>query len=106
MLAAILAVGLALVARGGDEQDSEPDMSESESRKVPNGQTLANRPSESLSDDPCEVSLEIAPDDAPELSREDAQTRALLGCEMEFAPGTVDDALAEAYAELCESADH
>nr|WP_018217122.1 hypothetical protein [Salinispora vitiensis] len=36
-----------------------------------------------------------------ELSREDAQTRAYLGCGQPWAPKTVDAALAEAYAELC-----
>lgn len=51
--------------------------------------------------DPYEVYLEIAPEDATELSREDAQTRAVLGCDQEFAPGTVDAALAEAYDDLC-----
>lgn len=51
--------------------------------------------------DPYEVYLDLAPADAVELSREDAQTRALLGCGRKWAPGTVDAALAEAYAELC-----
>lgn len=52
--------------------------------------------------DPYEVYLENAPEDAPELSREDAQTRALLGCGRDWAPGTVDAVLAEAYKELCD----
>lgn len=45
--------------------------------------------------------LEIAPPGAPELSREDAQTRAYLGCGQSWAPGTVDAALAEAYRGIC-----
>jgi hypothetical protein len=52
--------------------------------------------------DPYEVYLDIAPSGAAELSREDAQTRAYLGCGRAWAPGTVDAALAEAYADLCE----
>jgi hypothetical protein len=48
------------------------------------------------------VYLTLAPKDAPKISREDAQTRALLGCGQSWAPGTVDAALAEAYASLCE----
>jgi hypothetical protein len=52
--------------------------------------------------DPYEVYLTLAPKDAPKISHEDAQTRALLGCGQAWAPGTVDAALAEAYAELCE----
>lgn len=51
--------------------------------------------------DPYEVYLKNAPKGAPELSREDAQTRALLGCGRDWAPGTVDAVLAEAYKELC-----
>ncbi|MCN0180116.1 hypothetical protein [Salinispora arenicola] len=51
--------------------------------------------------DPYEVYLDLAPADAAELSREDAQARAMLGCGRTWAPGTVDAALAEAYAELC-----
>ncbi|MGH6693422.1 MAG: hypothetical protein ACREF4_22360 [Gammaproteobacteria bacterium] len=61
----------------------------------------SDNPSEPAGDaDPYEVYLEIAPDGALDLSREDAQTRAYLGCGHRFAPGTVDAALAEAYAEL------
>ncbi|TDB71810.1 hypothetical protein E1211_15190 [Micromonospora sp. 15K316] len=51
--------------------------------------------------DPYETYLKLAPSDAPKISREDAQTRALLGCGQSWAPGTVDAALAEAYADLC-----
>ncbi|WP_309225192.1 hypothetical protein [Salinispora sp. H7-4] len=51
--------------------------------------------------DPYEVYLDLAPSGEPTLSREDAQTRAYLGCGQPWAPGTVDAALAEAYAELC-----
>lgn len=51
--------------------------------------------------DPYEVYLDIAPSDAPSLSREDAQARALLGCGQSWAPGTVDAALQEAYEPDC-----
>jgi hypothetical protein len=47
--------------------------------------------------DPYEVYQGIAPAGAPNLSREDAQARALLGCETTWAPGTVDHALHQAY---------
>jgi hypothetical protein len=56
-------------------------------------------------EDPYEVYLRIAPPDAVDLTREDAQARALLGCGMAWAPGTVDAALAEAYAALCDQLD-
>ena len=51
--------------------------------------------------DPYEVYRRNAPADAPNLSREDAQARALLGCGQKWAPGTVDAVLADAYRELC-----
>jgi hypothetical protein len=49
--------------------------------------------------DPYEVWLANKPADAPNLSREDAQTRALLACAMkvDWAPGTVDRILIDAY---------
>lgn len=51
--------------------------------------------------DPYDAYQRLAPDGAPNLSREDAQARALLGCGQQWAPGTVDAALATAYADLC-----
>jgi hypothetical protein len=74
---------LALAACGGDDDDG---------RVTSDGAPV----------DPYEAYLANAPADAPELSREDAQTRALLGCGQDWAPGTVDAALAEAYANLCD----
>ncbi len=35
------------------------------------------------------------------ISREDAQARALAGCGQEWAPGTIDYYLQEAYGHLC-----
>ncbi|MET9303186.1 hypothetical protein ABZX66_28085 [Micromonospora aurantiaca] len=52
--------------------------------------------------DPYAVYLKLAPKGAPKLSREDAQARAVLGCGQAWAPGTVDAALAKAYAGVCE----
>jgi hypothetical protein len=49
--------------------------------------------------DPYEVWLTRAPEDAPELSREDALVRATLGCGQNWPPGTVDAILAEVYAD-------
>lgn len=51
--------------------------------------------------DPYAVWLANAPAGAPHLSREDAQTRAFLGCGVTFAPGTVDAILADAYKGIC-----
>lgn len=70
--------------------------SEDESAPV---DTPSQAPTETA--DPFDRYLELAPADAPELTRDDAQTRALLGCGQEWPPGTVDAALAEAYADLC-----
>lgn len=51
--------------------------------------------------DPYEVYLANNPDPSLILSREDAQTRALLGCGQQWAPKTVDAALQEAYQPPC-----
>lgn len=55
--------------------------------------------------DPYEVYLQLAAEqlaetDQIEISRDDAQARALLGCGSTWAPGTVDALLATAYADL------
>lgn len=57
--------------------------------------------------DPYEVYLRLVDElgitDAPNnLTRDDAQLRALLGCGTAWAPGTVDAALAQAYAPFIE----
>lgn len=49
--------------------------------------------------DPYDTYMENAPSGEPLLSREDAQTRALLGCGTTWAPGTVDAVLQDAYEE-------
>lgn len=53
--------------------------------------------------DPYEAYVKQAPKGEPILSREDAQTRAFLGCNLHFAPGTVDAVLHEAYKAICDS---
>lgn len=58
--------------------------------------------SSTVAQDPYQAYLAIAPADAPELTPDDAQTRALLGCSTTWAPGTVDAALQQAYAPLIE----
>ncbi len=54
-----------------------------------------------MAEDPYAVYLRNAPAGEKVISREDAQTRALLGCNMKWAPGTVDAVLADAYRDLC-----
>jgi hypothetical protein len=51
--------------------------------------------------DPYDTYLDNAPAGEPTLSREDAQTRALLGCGQRWAAGTVDAVLADAYDPEC-----
>lgn len=60
--------------------------------------TAAAAPSTTAEVDPYEVYLANNPDPSLVLSREDAQTRAYLGCGTTWAPGTIDRALADAYA--------
>ncbi len=50
--------------------------------------------------DPYERFLQLAPPDAPDLTRDDAQARALLGCGTAWASGTTDHALQVAYVDL------
>ncbi len=52
--------------------------------------------------DPYQAYLALAPADAPQLTPDDAQARAMLGCGTTWAPGTVDAALQQAYAPLIE----
>ncbi|WP_435120747.1 hypothetical protein [Micromonospora tulbaghiae] len=68
---------------------------------APSGPASSTQPAPKATADPYDLYLKLAPKDAPKLSREDAQTRAYLGCGKKWAPGTVDAALAEAYADLC-----
>lgn len=51
--------------------------------------------------DPYDTYLANAPLGEPTLSREDAQLRALAGCGQQWAPGTVDAVLADAYKGIC-----
>lgn len=51
--------------------------------------------------DPYETYLANNPEPDHVISRDDAQTRAYLGCGQTFAPGTVDAVLQEAYAGIC-----
>ncbi|MET7752587.1 hypothetical protein [Micromonospora sp. NPDC005367] len=92
---AVSALLLALAGCGDTDTNSTP-AGTSESAGPAESKPAAEAPA-----DPYEVYQKLAPDGAPDLSREDAQTRALLGCDQKWAPGTVDAALAEAYADLC-----
>ncbi len=99
-----VAAALLLTLAGcGNTDDSTPAAASTSSSAAP-ASTTAAAPTEAAPKetvDPYEAYLKLAPKDAPEISREDAQIRALLGCNQKFAPGTVDAALAEAYADLC-----
>jgi hypothetical protein len=53
------------------------------------------------STDPYDTYIANAPKTEPTLSREDAQARARLGCGQDWAPGTIDAILADAYKDLC-----
>ncbi len=62
---------------------------------------LAACGSDKTSADPYDSYLANNPDPAIVLSREDAQTRALLGCGRDWAPGTIDAVLRDAYKPKC-----
>ena len=66
---------------------------------LPETTTVTAGPTE----DPYELYLSMAPTDAPDISRDDAQLRAMLGCGVDdWAPGSVDAILAVAYSALIE----
>lgn len=96
-----LAVGIGgavyIYATRGDSPAARPAASSPSAPPAPTPKPAAKA-------DPYEVYLKMAPAGAPNLSREDAQARAYLGCGQTFAPGTVDAALAKAYADICKQA--
>lgn len=87
---AITAAAVVLLTACGS-QDSPPAASQ------PTTSTSSSSPAV----DPYDVYLKNAPKGEPKLSREDASTRARLGCERKWPPGTVDAVLQEAYAAYC-----
>lgn len=100
----ILAGGFALaviVGAAGCGSDPAP-ATQSTSTAAATGATPAAAPVSAPPADPYQVYLTLAPADAPELTADDAQTRAMLGCGTAWAPGTVDAALQQAYAALIE----
>lgn len=81
-VAAVLVLGLGLAACGSSGDDT---------KSAATSTTAATA-------DPYDVYLAHNPDPSLVLSREDAQARAYLGCGKQWAPGTIDRALADAYA--------
>lgn len=92
LLVLIAALLLVLTRRDGDA--STP-------AGIPSPAATSTNPAPTTSADPYETYLKLAPKGSLHLSREDAQTRAYLGCGQTWAPGTVDAALAVAYKDLC-----
>jgi len=85
--AALAGAMLLMIGLGGCSSDES----------TPNGPKVS-QPSKP---DPYQVYLEHAPKGQKILSRQDAATRAQLGCGQKWPPGTVDAVLAEAYADYC-----
>lgn len=97
--AVIAALTLTLTLLGCSGSEPEPVAQATSAPTTAAPAPTAATPTE----DPYEVYKRLAPKGQPTLSRQDAQTRALLGCGTKWAPGTVDAALAEAYKDLCTS---
>lgn len=97
-----LVVLLGLVVAGCSDAPKPPGAAGPTSTAVTSAATPTKTPSTSSpAVDPYAVYLANRPKGEPKLSREDASTRALLGCGTKWPPGTVDAVLAEAYAQLC-----
>lgn len=91
---AIVSAGVVLMAGcSSDQTGPTPGVVPQSSKSTPASATPTI--------DPYQVYLANAPKGEPKLSREDASTRALLGCERKWPPGTVDAVLQEAYASYC-----
>jgi hypothetical protein len=87
LLACLLAVGCG--------SDDEPSADSADTTTTTGENTTTS--TAAAEDDPYETYLRLAPAGEEKLGREDAQARAYLGCEQQWAPGTTDRALADAY---------
>ncbi|MDX3006750.1 hypothetical protein PWY87_34100 [Kribbella solani] len=85
---AMTAAAVVLVAGCSSDNDPAPGPATSVSSSSPTA-------------DPYDVYLKKIPKGEPTLSREDAATRAYLGCGKKWPPGTTDAVLAEVYASYC-----
>lgn len=94
-LALVALLGLAVA--GCSDAPKQPAAGTTTSTAVSSAPTRASSPAV----DPYTVYLAKRPKGEPKLSREDASTRALLGCGQKWPPGSVDAVLAEAYAGYC-----
>lgn len=88
VIAGIALIGIGVAISGGDKPTAPANAATATATAA-----AATTPAA----DPYTVYLATNPDPSLVLSREDAQTRALLGCGKTFAPGTIDAALAAAY---------
>lgn len=88
---AIISTAVVLVVAGCSEDQPSPPPASSTPASSSATPTI----------DPYQVYLANAPKGEATLSREDASTRALLGCSQKWPPGTVDAVLQQAYAAYC-----
>lgn len=91
----VIAVAAVMLLATGCSNDSPPP--------APAGAVQSSTPATSSTPavDPYDVYVKHAPKGEPKLSRDDASTRALLGCGKTWPPGTVDAVLQQAYAAYC-----
>lgn len=91
---AIISAALVLMTGCSDDQTGPTPA-------PPSTSTSAAASSATPTVDPYDTYLKSIPKGEPTLSREDASTRALLGCGKAWPPGTTDAVLQQAYASYC-----
>lgn len=90
-----------LVLAAACSSSSKPLSAPSATQPATATSTTRSTTTTTSSSDPYATYLKENPDPELILSREDAQTRALLGCKMKWAPGTIDAVLQSAYRPDC-----
>ena len=95
--AVLVVVFVVLAACGSDDEGTTESSSADESTTTTAAVTTTAPNATADESDPYETYLQLAPAGEEKLGREDAQARAYLGCEQQWAPGTTDRALADAY---------
>ena len=93
----IVIAGLVVVLAGCSSTDAKVPVAVTSQAGTPAPPAISSTPAV----DPYAVYLAHAPKGEPKLSRDDASTRALLGCGKAWPPGTVDAVLQQAYAAYC-----
>jgi hypothetical protein len=101
MRVSAIAVTAVLLLAGCSDEQTGPRPGAVNQPSTSTSTSSASASSATPTVDPYETYLAHIPKGEPTLSREDASTRALLGCDRTWPPGTTDAVLHQAYAAYC-----